>query len=531
MDQLDVLSLWETKTDADIILVMGSNTWQIHETVIRGKSGLVDHILDLTEVQDDVRKIALKEHAFTASALEATLKYFYIGDGAFDGKTEVIELLAVYDVSAALDVPALQQFIAPRIGNLLHDILSSRIDLIDDFIIAADVIASEEAKAWTLMRQELQKAISPHVGMVFSQEEFTNLVRTNQTFCFETLSTAIARMEILEKNAGESSDPSNLRDDGGEVKSMSTSMRVSSNDVATQTDIQAEATPKRYTFTSVANGTDDTAGKHEMTPKPVKAKTLSRADSKRALKPTQERATMLSNSSSMSDSDASTHWESCSEGGTKPAPRTQSTRASGSSNPAKLQMGTSTPSTISGHTIEQRPIASRVVERTRTSYASSGPSISQAKQNAAPGLFDRTSHSYAFTGSSIPHDVHFSQTKEPATPDLFERTSRAYAFSGSNVPRDFHFSGATQAEEPKFTSIGTNPKYAQNNTPPHGSSRKHESRGTSSRESGIKNASQIDPITAHQIKRGKLVVEPTNNQLSASDRVLLDGPRIECNPS
>ncbi|KAK2025941.1 hypothetical protein LX32DRAFT_665638 [Colletotrichum zoysiae] len=480
MDKLDVLSLWETKTDADVLLVMGSNRWQLHETVIRGKSGLVDHILDLTEVQNDVRKIALKEHAFTASALEATLKYFYIGDGAFDGKTEVIELLAVYDVSAALNVPALQQFIAPRIGNLLHDILSSRIDLIDDFIIAADVIASEEAEAWTLMRQELQKAISPHVGVVFSQEEFTNLVRTNQTFCFETLSTAIARMDILEKTAGELSEPSNLRDDGGEVKSMSTIMRASS---------------------------------------------------KGALKSSQERATVLSTSSSMFDSDASIHWESCSEGGTKPAPRTQSTRASGSSNPAKLQMGTSTPSTISEHTIKQRPIASRVVERTRTPYASSGPSISQAKENAAPGLFDRTSRAYTFTGSSIPHDVHFSQTKEPATPDLFERGSRAYAFSGSNVPRDFHFSGATRAEEPKFTSIGTNPKYAQNNTIPHGSSRKHEARGTSSRKSGMKNTPRIDPITAHQIKRGKLVVEPTNNQLSASDRVLLDGPRIECNPS
>ncbi|KAK2058828.1 hypothetical protein LY76DRAFT_645936 [Colletotrichum caudatum] len=515
MDQLDVLSLWETKTDADTLLVMGSNRWQLHETVIRGKSGLVDHLLDLTEAQNDVRKIALKEHAFTASALEATLKYFYVGDGVFDGKSEVIELLAVYDVSAALDVLALQQLIAPRISNLLHDILSSRIDLIDDFIIAADVIASEEAEAWILMRQELQKAISPHVSMLFSQEEFINLVRTNQTFCFETLYTAIARMDVLEKNARESSDPSNLRDDGGEVKFMSTtSIRVSSNDVATQTDTQAEVNHKRCNFTSVANDTDDTAGKHEMTPKPVKVSTLSRADSKRSLKSSQERTTMLSTSSSMSHPDASTHWESCSEGGTTPAPRTQRTRASGPSNPAKLQMGTSIPSTISGNTIEQRPIASRVVERTRTPYTSSGSSIPQANQNATPGLFDRTSRTYAFTGSSVEHDALFSQTKEPANPDLFERTSRAYAFTGSNVPRDFHFSGAIQTEEPKFTGAGANPKYAQNNTNPHGSPRKHEARGTSSRKSSMKNAPQLDPITARQIKRGKLIVEPTTPESS-----------------
>ncbi|KAK1595541.1 uncharacterized protein LY79DRAFT_681060 [Colletotrichum navitas] len=458
MDESDVLSLWETKGEADILLTMGANKWQLHENIIRGKSGLIDHILDLNKPlqQKGIRKIALKEHAFTASALEVTLKSFYVGDGVFDGKTDVIELLAIYDVSVTLAVSALQQLIAPRIGNLLRDILTSRIDLIDDFIIATDVIVSEEAETWAIMRQELQKAIGPHIGMLFSQQEFTNLVRTNQTFCFETLFTAIARIDVLEKGAGDSNDPSNLPDDGDAVRSSSSPRAVS-----------CKGSPQ---------------------------------DSPGALKSSQERATVPSTSDSMSDSDKSTHWESCSEGATTSASRTQKVRASGLSTPVTLRTGTSTPPTISGHTIEQRPVSSRAVERARTPYALSRFSI--------------------------------SQTKEPAATNL-ERTSHAYVFGGSSVPRDFQFSGAIQTEETKSTSTGTKPKYGQNNATPHYSSPSNQTRGPSSRKSGVKNAPQLDPVnTARQVKKGRLVVvEPTNGQLSSSDRVLLGGPRIECNPS
>ncbi|EFQ33883.1 uncharacterized protein GLRG_09027 [Colletotrichum graminicola M1.001] len=457
MDESDVLSLWETKKGADILLTMGTNKWQLHEHIIRGKSGLIDHILDLTIVQNDIRKIALKEHAFTASALEVALKYIYVGDGVFDRKTEVIELLAIYDVSVTLAVSSLQQLIAPRIGNLLRDILTSRIDLIEDFIIATDVIVSEEADTWAIMRQELQNAISPHIGMLFSQQEFTSLVRTNQTFCFETLSTAIARMDVLEKGAGDSNDPSNLRDDGDAGQSKSSPTAVSCN--ATQTDIQA---------------------------------------SSGALKPFQEGANVPSTGDSMSDSDKSIHWESCSEGATTSVSRTQKLRASGLSTPVTPQAGTSTPSRISGRTIEQRPVASRVVERIRNPFALKRSSISQKKEPAAPNL---------------------------------ERTSHTYAFSGSSVPRDFQFFGATQTEQTTFTSTGTNPRYTQNNATPQCYSLNKQTRGSSSRESGVKKASQLDHVTAHEVKKGRLVVEPHNGQLSASDRVLLDGPRIECNPS
>ncbi|KAK1987303.1 hypothetical protein LZ30DRAFT_194449 [Colletotrichum cereale] len=570
MDESDVLSLWETKKDADILLTMGVNKWQLHENIIRGKSGLVDHILDIASVQNEIRKIALKEHAFTASALEATLKYFYLGDGVLDGKTEVIELLAVYDVSATFAVSALQQLIAPRIGNLLGDILTSRIHLIDDFMIAADVIVSEEAETWATMRQELQEAIHPHIGMLFSQQEFTNLLKTNQVFCFETLSAAVARMHIIEQGAEESSDRRDQREDGDGVESGSGPTRVSCLDVATQTDVTLDAISKGFDFTFAANDTDDAATQHDTTPKPVKAKTLSRSNKEAdnsaihpvlsmgtvsgalsnvapdatfgssfgnnkkpdvpqshgltfegkkhitqehstahatcsppacsgALKSPRKRATVSSKSDSMSSSDASTHWESCSEGDTTSASRVQRSRASRASTSVKLQTGTSMPSTISGHTIGQAPIASRVVERTRTSYALSGFSISQEDQ--------------------------------PAAPNLFERTSRAYAFAGHSVPRDFHFSATTQPEQANFMSTGFTPTYTQDNAPPRGSTRNNPARGPSSRISGVKGSPQLDPLTTRQVKKGKLVVEPTKGQASLSDKVLLDGPNIECNPS
>lgn len=86
---------------------MGASKWGLHQRVIRGKSGLVDHIVDNAKLvgvptpppylpgsmqilgssadrrkhvqQDGIKKIALKEHSFTPSALETTLKYFYDG--------------------------------------------------------------------------------------------------------------------------------------------------------------------------------------------------------------------------------------------------------------------------------------------------------------------------------------------------------------------------------------------------------------------------------------------------------------------
>ncbi|KAK2014539.1 hypothetical protein LZ32DRAFT_657115 [Colletotrichum eremochloae] len=541
MEEADVISLWETKKDSDILLTMGVNKWQLHENIIRGKGGLVDHILDNTGVQNGIRKIALKEHAFTASALESTFKYFYIGDCALDNKTEVVELLAVYDVSVTLDVSALQLLIVSRIGDLLRKILTSRVDLIDDFIIAADVILSEEAETWATMRQELQKAMSPHIVMLFSQEEFKNLVRTNLSFCFETLSATIAQMDITAKGVGKSENRHIIRDDDNNgVESRSSPTRISCNDAATNTDIPSEATIKGFDFTFVANNTDNTdaqpsfgdskhrvafEGKQNIAEEQSTTHVVSSPQASLGeLKSPQGGTIIPSTNDSMSNSDASTHWESCSEGSTKSASRAEKSQASGSSNPVTIQTGASMSSTTSGYTVEQRPVASRAVERTRNPYALSRSSLSQTKEPTAANPFERSSCAYAFSGSSVPHDFDFSQTKQPASPTLFKRTSRGYSFTGSSLPRDFHFSGTTPTEQTKSTSTGTNPKSAQENVNPRTSSRNNKTRGSSPRKSGVKNATQLDPATAHQVKKGKLVVEPTKAFLTglASNAILLE---------
>lgn len=43
-------SLWETKKDADVLLTMGASKWELHDKVVRGKSGLIDHILEMVQM-------------------------------------------------------------------------------------------------------------------------------------------------------------------------------------------------------------------------------------------------------------------------------------------------------------------------------------------------------------------------------------------------------------------------------------------------------------------------------------------------
>ncbi|GJC99075.1 DNA mismatch repair protein [Colletotrichum higginsianum] len=197
----NLLSLWESQKDADILLTAGTNQWRLHERVIRGKSRLIDRIIDTADAQEGIRKIVLKEHIFSLSALGVTLKFLYVGGSALIKENEIFELLSVFQTAAALTIPSLQQLVAPQIGSLFSNILDSRMDLLDDFMIAADVIASEQAESWTILRQELQKVIGPHLGMLFSQQEFVDLAKSHGSFCFETLSTAVEQIKVSEKHA------------------------------------------------------------------------------------------------------------------------------------------------------------------------------------------------------------------------------------------------------------------------------------------------------------------------------------------
>ncbi|KAF9873987.1 hypothetical protein CkaCkLH20_08721 [Colletotrichum karsti] len=177
---------------------MGSNEWKLHEKVIRGRSDLVDLILDeQASVDNGIKVIPLKEHMFPAPALEATLKYFYAGDDVLEDTTEIVELLAIYEVSATLLVPPLEKKLASRIGEELGNILQDRVDMLDEFMMIADIIVNEEGAAWEGVHRELQTAIAPHLVMLLQQAEFSGFLKGRPEFCFATLSTAVKQIEHI----------------------------------------------------------------------------------------------------------------------------------------------------------------------------------------------------------------------------------------------------------------------------------------------------------------------------------------------
>ncbi|KAF5516347.1 hypothetical protein CGCS363_v000138 [Colletotrichum siamense] len=191
----DIASLWETKKDADIWLMMGEEKWELHDKVIRGRSEMVDFLVDQKAAMDDrVKKFALKDHLFKAPALETVLKWLYVGDDALPHKPEIFDLLTIHDVAASLGVSDLTAELASRVGRDLSDILDKRVDMLEDFMAVADIIVDEASDAHDDLKQEFQKAIGPHLCMLLQQQDFCNLLQDDPKFCFDTLSTAVSEI-------------------------------------------------------------------------------------------------------------------------------------------------------------------------------------------------------------------------------------------------------------------------------------------------------------------------------------------------
>ncbi|KAJ3952464.1 hypothetical protein N0V92_011098 [Colletotrichum tropicale] len=191
----DIASLWETKKNADIWLMMGEEKWELHDKVIRGKSEMVDFLVDQKAAMDErVKKFALKDHLFKVSALETVLKWLYVGDDALPHKPEIFDLLMIHDVAASLGVSDLTAELASRVGCDLSDILAKRVDMLEDFMAVADIIVDETSDAHDDLKQEFQKAIGPHLCMLLQQQDFCNLLQDDPKFCFDTLSTAVSEI-------------------------------------------------------------------------------------------------------------------------------------------------------------------------------------------------------------------------------------------------------------------------------------------------------------------------------------------------
>ncbi|KAK6213468.1 DNA mismatch repair protein [Colletotrichum tabaci] len=503
LESLSSSYLWESQKDADILLTAGTNQWRLHERVIRGKSRLIDRIIDTTDAQEGIRKIVLKEHIFSLSALGVTLKFLYVGDSALNKKNEIFELLSVFQTAAALTIPSLQQLVAPQIGSLFSNILDSRMDLLDDFMIAADVIASEQAESWTILRQELQKVIGPHLGMLFSQQEFVDLAKSHGSFCFETLSTAVEQIKASEKDAEAFFDAAKAKSSLPSPAETNISTKSGSLMETAVGPLKVAARPVTAVIFGSPSNDNKQSGNSELPKFEGKVENHGSRHLSQIRDPScplvhsgpskepQIRESLSSISDVVSNSDASIKWESCSEGDSASPPSGEKLQIGGVSASPMQQTSTSVTPTNQRCKDEETPSVSGVAERTRTEDELSGSSISQREQTTAPSLSER------------------------------------------RVPPVFYFTGTKKSEQPGVANIERPAaSHASEDAPAPSSARSGPNRSIAPRNPAVRNGpSSLDPRTAKQAKKGKLVVDSTNNRRSSLHPVNLSGPNIECNPS
>ncbi|OHE98465.1 hypothetical protein CORC01_06256 [Colletotrichum orchidophilum] len=562
MENSDLSSLWETKKDADIHLTMGVNKWELHDKVIRGKSSLIDHILEMIQMQEGIRKIPLKEHLFTFSALNTVLKYFYFGEKVVDEKTESIELLAMYEVSATLIILPLQQKIASKTGNLLGDILSNNIEMVGDFWMAAEVIVGEQTDSWVFMRQELQRAIGPHLSMLLRQDTFSNLLKQNPVFCWELLSTAVDHIQILEKKTKETAVIKETRDAGSQTDAKhDTDVSKRFVEAGTQCNIPPPNTLRRHILTAAANDARIEASQEEVTPRPSKPEYMVEFDTEGKVvfnvpqtsrrypretdsdlkkgsvamdqasphkfsglsKTATENVALPLTIADASTSDASTQesWESCSEGRGNFIPNTRESEFTVPLASNKAETRTVEVSEESKSQYEERRAVSEVMERMQSGgSAFDCSSYIHEEQTPITGVIERTRREYVLSGSRV------SQTEETFAPAIPEWSRRSYAFNSASLPRGYQFTGGSQEEQSDGPKINAAASHAQ------------KIASSSFRGRAMRNPSPVarsswkaDSATAKQIKRGRLVVEPPENYSPLESTVNLDGPPLDCNPS
>ncbi|KAK1468034.1 hypothetical protein CCUS01_06738 [Colletotrichum cuscutae] len=492
MEESDLPSLWETKNDADILLTMGASKWELHDKVVRGKSDLIDHILEMVQMKEGMRKIPLKERMFPHSALNTVLKYFYFGESLITEKTEVIDLLSLYEVSATLGILPLQERIAFQAGYLLGEILSSGTDRMGDFYIVIEVIVAEQDDLWVFMHEEMQRALSPYLLKLLQQDTFVDLIKQNPAFCLEILSTAIDRIEILEDATKEVTSVKGASDVGNQaVIEHGSGIPRRYVEAGTQADIPLPHTPK--TIPS-ATGNDDQhpCSDDEKIPRPRKRVSMcipGPANKSRTAEnpnPTskdarvsqipqdfkfdfqakscevesistginQNQVCSLSATPKMvtangavpnvrpqssSSSHASTHWESCSEGGERAVPVTEMSKS----------IATSASVELSSH-IGVAPESQSQDEKAQVSSGN--------KKRTILGCSSLNFSSHIQGGclpTSLPEDSGARQTEQTAVPASYERSSRSYAFKGDSLPRGFQFFQFSGGPQPGQCDVST----------------------------------------------------------------------------
>ncbi|KXH25956.1 hypothetical protein CNYM01_01797 [Colletotrichum nymphaeae SA-01] len=519
MGESDLPSLWETKKDADILLTMGASKWELHDKMVRGKSGLIDHILEMVQMKEGMRKIPLKERMFPHSALNTVLKYFYLGESLITEKTEVIDLLSLYEVSATL-------------GILCYVEAGTQ----------SDIPLPHTPK------KSIPSATGNDDQHPCSVDETTPRPRKRESMV--KLGTEfISRLDEAKRSSQSIPGPANKSGTAENPNPTSKDARVNQIPQDFKFDFQAKS-PEAESISTGINQSQ--VSSLSATPRVITA----------------NGAVPNVRSQSSSSSHASTQWESCSEGGERTVPATEMSKS----------IATSASVELSSH-IGVAPESQSQNEKTQTSSGNkkgtnlgnsslnfsshiqggrlpiSPPEDSvarQTKETAVPAIYERSSPSYAFNSDSLPRGFHFSggpqpeqsnissskaspshaqgkttavtgvvererreyvlrgsdvsQTEVTSAPVIPERSSRSYAFHSASLPRSFQFAGGAQGEHSKEPSV----KASSSQTPNTKASNSYAQQSTSSSSHTRVKPSpwKADKATAKQIRKGRLIVEP-----------------------
>lgn len=151
---------------------------------------------------------------------------------------------------------------------------------------------------------------------------------------------------------------------------------------------------------------------------------------------------------SSSSSHASTHWESCSEGGERAVP--------------VIDMSNSIDQSVS---IEPSSHIGAAPESEHQDEKTQASSRNKKGTNLGNSSLDSSSHTQREGAPTSPsEDSGARQPKQTAVPAIYERSGPSYAFNSDSLPRGFQFSGGPQPEQPNISSSKASPSHAQGKT-------------------------------------------------------------------
>lgn len=186
-------------------------------------------------------------------------------------------------------------------------------------------------------------------------------------------------------------------------------------------------------------------------------------------KSTADRTSVTPASGNISISDASTHWESCNEVPTNVSHAKKTKTAAAAAPP---------------------------IQHTDATASATGSELKSTKASTVRGDSERPRSEYTTSGPNI------LRNKQPTAP------SESGRLSGTGVPREVRFSVASPAERSNVSTPRSSSRLAQEYT--SASSRNVPTQDLLSHKYATFDIPKLDPATARQVRKGRLVVESTS---------------------